>query len=106
MIEAGLQSDNEALRQLAVEKMMVNFKQSPNYEQRGTQHDGSNTPDGAGVENINIEATNAKDTFELLKAERKAGRWDGTDAGATAKVKEIRRNALAYVRANHGAAGI
>jgi len=106
MINAGLQSDNQALRQLAVEKMMVNFKQSPNYEQRGTQHGGNNTPEGAGVEHTTVEETNARDTYELLRAERKAGRWDGTDAGATAKVKEIRRNALAYVRAHHGPAGI
>ena len=101
MIEAGMKSDNKALQQLAVEKMMANFKQSPNYEQRAPQHPATNTPDGGGYENINVEATNSKDTFELLRAERKAGRWDGTDAGATPKVKEIRANALAYVREFH-----
>ncbi len=106
MIEAGLQSDNEALRQLAVEKMMANFKQSPNYEQRGTTYGGNNTPEGTGEQHTTVEEINAREAYELLKAERKAGRWDGTDAGATRKVKEIRANALAYVRNHHGPSAI
>ena len=96
MIEAGMKSDNKALQQLAVEKMMANFKQSPNYSQEGTRHSAQNTPDGAGDnDNSNVEYVTQRELADGLRKEMKSGAWDGTDANATPEVNRLRRGFLA-----------
>jgi hypothetical protein len=95
MIEAGLTSGNTALQQLAVEKMMSNFKSSPNYSQQGTVHGGENTPDNGGEDNSNVEYVSQRELAEGLKKAMKNGSWDGTDEGETPEVKRLRRGFLA-----------
>ena len=95
MIEAGLTSGNVALQQLAVEKMMANFKNSPNYSQQGAVHDGQNTLDNSGEDNSNVDYVSQRELAEGLKKAMKNGSWDGTDDGETPEVKRLRRGFLA-----------
>jgi hypothetical protein len=91
-LATGLNSDNADFQKQTIKVLMDNYRKSPNYYQRGARHNSIINDDS--IHNSNVELVTQRELADGLRAEMKAGRWDGTDVNVTPTVNKLRRGFL------------